>query len=358
AEIALTLATDLLDSHVVDEPTMRTKINEMYSIIYDQTGQEARAKVYRDELLKFSTEVQSGSIDTLRLPGNHFGRNTGTKVRTQVLKSAREWQSELDQLRLEQLETQQQLDRAQLRLLRLFIGVVVLGLIGLVAYVQRISRKNKIITAQKKQLADHLEQKDFLLKEIHHRVKNNLQVVSSLLNLQSKSTDDMATQQALDDGRSRVQSMALIHKNLYLQDHIAGMDVGEYFRLLVDELRQTYQDQGKEVETEVDSISLSLDVETLIPLGLIATELITNSFKYAFTDQGKGTLRISLDRLDGRLKFVVQDDGCGFNQDAVPSSSFGLRLISAFAERLNATYTIDATNGTCAEFWIPYTNEI
>jgi len=229
------------------------------------------------------------------------------------------------------------------------------GALGLFAFFMfrnrnRVQAMNQILESQKIEISKNLNDKEFLLKEIHHRVKNNLQVISSLLKLQSKSLTDTKAKQALDDGRVRVRSMALIHQNLYQKDNLSGIKMDDYIYQMTQELIETYQISKYKIHMDIDVAPIILDVETVVPIGLIINELVSNSIKYAFDNDSEGRIAVNLNLQEDQLILEVSDDGRGYDQNAIRKDSFGLGLIDAFAHRLNAIYTIDSMAGTRAIF--------
>jgi two-component sensor histidine kinase len=191
------------------------------------------------------------------------------------------------------------------------------------------------------------------LKEIHHRVKNNLQVISSLLNLQSKNISDEKALQALNEGKNRVRSMALIHQNLYRDDNLMGVDVQQYIEKLIESLFTSYNIQINKIALQTNIDKIELDVDTVIPLGLILNELISNALKYAFENTEKGILQIDLQLVDKKLLLRVKDNGKGLDKEKlVTSQSMGYKLIQSFLQKLQATMNIEVDNGTCIELFI------
>ncbi|MBK8609227.1 MAG: sensor histidine kinase [Chitinophagaceae bacterium] len=220
------------------------------------------------------------------------------------------------------------------------------GIFILVLYRKQIN-KNSIIQKQSADL-------EVLMKEIHHRVKNNLQVVSSLLDLQSHTITDSQASAAVKEGKNRVQSMALIHQNLYSEGNIKGIMVKEYISNLVQSLSDSYNISNDKVKINVDIDNLNLDVDTMIPLGLVLNELVSNSFKYAFNETRSGILNIRLQEKDEKLHLRVSDNGLGFpaDVDVKSAKSFGLKMIRAFAQKLKATLDIYNNNGAVVEMQI------
>lgn len=201
-----------------------------------------------------------------------------------------------------------------------------------------------------------LEDKETLIGEIHHRVKNNLQVISSLLQLQRRGlkSDDDKGREALLESQSRVGAMGLIHNKLYQGTEATSVNMPEYLedlgRTLVDAYRLEEQ-----VEIFCDVADIRLDVDTAIPLGLIINELVTNSLKYAFPDGREGTIEIGLDRKDGQLRLAVSDDGVG--RTAAPkradSTSFGTNLVGLLTRKLKGNRRIKDVKGYGIEITFP-----
>ena len=228
--------------------------------------------------------------------------------------------------------------------------------LGLLAFLFiRVKSKNQKIEEQNTIINKALIEKDMLLKEIHHRVKNNLQMISSLLGIQSRTVKDKVAKEAIQEGRTRVYSMSLIHQNLYQKDNLSGVPMEDYLPKLCKNLIDTYNINKDQITmtTEIDTIKL--DVETVIPIGLIVNELITNAVKYAFPDERKGEIFIQLKRTAEGLILAVQDDGVGFSETAVEENEdggFGHKLIGAFKSRLGADIDFIHKNGTRIELLI------
>ena len=198
------------------------------------------------------------------------------------------------------------------------------------------------------ELSVALNTNKMLIKEIHHRVKNNLQVVSSLLNIQSRFEKDDSVIRAINSGKYRVQSMSLLHQNLYVNEDLTSVKIKDYFSDLITSLVDGYPLQGKEVEIEMQIDDIELDVDVLVPLGLIANELVTNSLKYAYKDNREVyKLDFSIISMDSKIRLISRDNGPGLPFDEVPkrSSSMGMQLIQSFAHKLKAKVEIDNFQG-------------
>lgn len=198
------------------------------------------------------------------------------------------------------------------------------------------------------------EDMQVLMKEIHHRVKNNLQVISSLLDLQSMTIADNQASEAVKEGKNRVQSMALIHQNLYNEGNIKGIKTKEYISNLLQSLCDSYNITNDKVVVKTQIDDLNLDVDTMIPLGLVLNELVSNSLKYAFPDGETGELSIVLKREPQHLLLKVSDNGRGYPDglNVRDGKSFGMKMIRAFAQKLKAKLEVYNSNGAVVEMQI------
>ena len=230
---------------------------------------------------------------------------------------------------------------AKQRNIGLLLGLLFLGGLSfvLINLYQKIKKQNVQITK-----AD--EEKSVLLKEIHHRVKNNLQVISALLQLQTKYVNDDHAVEALQSGQDRVESMALIHKDLYQHDNLKGVNTKDYIDKLVDGLSDSYQTEQRQIEIVSDIEPIILDVDTMIPLGLLVNELISNAIKHAFINQDKGKIKVHLAERNDILNLAVIDNGQGVEDlEAIKSKSFGFSLIQSFAKKLDAAMILESNEG-------------
>ncbi len=217
-----------------------------------------------------------------------------------------------------------------------------------IGYCVDISDRKQI----EEQLKASLAEKEILLQEIHHRVKNNLNIIISLLNLQSSYTTDQAIINMFSDSQSRIRTMALIHEQLYGSENLARLNFADYVRDLVHHLETACQaSQGHEIELCVNIAPITLNLETATPCGLILNELVTNAFKHAFIDGRLGKISITLTHHAHKLHLVVQDNGLGFapSLDWQNSPTLGLRLVRILARQLEATLTQTSNpqTGTC-----------
>ncbi|MBF0515947.1 MAG: response regulator [Nitrospirae bacterium] len=201
-----------------------------------------------------------------------------------------------------------------------------------------------------------LKDKEVLLREIHHRVKNNLQIVSSLLDLQTKYIKDTETKEMFKDSQNRLKTMALLHEKLYQSDNMAEIDFAKYLTNLLDHLYRSYCVDSSRVLMNTDIQNATIGLDTAVPCGLIINELVSNSLKHAFKDGNRGSLSVSLHKSDdGQFTLTVSDTGIGFQAeiDLKNSKSLGLRLVNALVvDQLEGTLEYDSNNG--ASFWITF----
>lgn len=210
----------------------------------------------------------------------------------------------------------------------------------------------RLLGQTQKRLAEQTEllnEKEVLLKEIHHRVKNNLQIISSLLNLQANRVTDTQTLQTLGDSQARVRSMALIHEKLYQSQSLAKIDFGEYVKSLATDLFRLYRHNAMGIQLDVQADNVDLDLDHAISCGLILNELMTNALKYAFPEDRNGTILVELRASPGHiLSLRVADDGVGIpaNSDIRNAKSLGLQLVNGLVEQLDGKMELEHTQGT------------
>ena len=214
-----------------------------------------------------------------------------------------------------------------------------------------IQAQKEIITRTQTEsrIRETLREKEVLLKEVHHRVKNNLQIISSLLNLQKDQVKDISTLRALRDSQSRVRSMALIHEKLYQSQSLAKIDFAEYVQSLTKDLFRSYQRTLGNIRLNIHADQVSLDLDYAVPCGLILNELMTNTLKYAFPDGRDGSIWIDLHaEPDQTLILRVADDGIGLpaGLDILKNKSLGLQLVNSLVKQINGTLVVESSSGT------------
>jgi len=198
-------------------------------------------------------------------------------------------------------------------------------------------------------LKKSLEEKEVLLREVHHRVKNNMQIISSILRMQSRTIDDPKLKDFLQESQNRIHSMALIHENLYNNDTLANIKFSNYVQSLSGNIARTFANQKATVRFDFQIEDAYLPIDAAIPCGLIINELISNSFKYAFVDRTQGLICIHFNRQpNDHYRLTVCDDGGGIAKDLdiTKTKSLGLKIIHKLVKQIDGEMETDFSNGT------------
>ena len=233
---------------------------------------------------------------------------------------------------------------------RLWWRLIGVGLLGLPLILALIMVSGWIVVLLRRdeqtrsELSQALTQNEMLLREVHHRVKNNLQIVASLIRLQPGPPE------AKLEMSRRIAAMSAVHEQLYLSDQIGRIDLGDYLRKLVDNLADTY---GRRAALEYDLDRIGAEIELALPLGLVVSEITSNAFKHAFPDGREARLTLELKRQDDdQARLRISDNGVGFDPEQ-QNGGLGLRLLEAFSQQLNATYGFTIDGGTTLELTFP-----
>lgn len=213
------------------------------------------------------------------------------------------------------------------------------------------------ITERKKaeeRIKASLNEKEVLLKEVNHRVKNNLQIVTSLLSLQSSHLHDQRDLEMFKDAQNRLKTMAVIHEMLYRSKDLARIDAADYIRSLTSSLFKSYN-MGDTVALATEAEEMPLDIDSMVPIGLIVNELVTNSFKYAFPGGRRGEVKVRLSKADHVVTLLISDNGIGLKSRdrAGKQSSLGLELVESLTGQLNGTIECNTTHGTSFKISFP-----
>ena len=200
-----------------------------------------------------------------------------------------------------------------------------------------------------KQIKNSLDEKIIMLQEIHHRVKNNMQIISSLIRLHSRSIHDEKSLQVFEECRDRIQSMALVHEILYKSKDFARIDFGQYLQNLTDYLFKSYSTSPESVKLSISVKRIAIDINNAIPVGMLINELVSNALKHAFPNNKKGEISITLTKDNqGRSHLEVKDNGVGLPEDFDLNSqtTFGVELITTLVRQLNGKIKITSQDGT------------
>jgi two-component system, sensor histidine kinase PdtaS len=234
--------------------------------------------------------------------------------------------------------------------------LLILLVAGLIYNRYDIKRRNNLILEEKNSIIQKsLNEKELLLNEIHHRVKNNLQFIRSMLNLQSRFVHDKQASSILLDINNRVQTMALVHQKLYQEDNLKGVEMRSFLNSLIENLLYSFKIEKNALDLHTDIDKINLDIDVANSIGLIINELLTNSIKYALPQNGKGKLEISLRQHNEYLLLKVMDAGNGYEESEInkESGQFGIKLIHALTEKLKAEIQLYNQDGAVAEIKIP-----
>ncbi|MEP2059114.1 MAG: histidine kinase dimerization/phosphoacceptor domain -containing protein [Maribacter litoralis] len=342
-------ATDYLSDNI--NPIKSENIlkrNRIYADYYFKTGDFKNSTVY----LKKNIRIRD-SIDAL---ASNIKNQQLTSVVAQDLENSRKT---MEQQKAQLEESRKDIKARDDKISLVFVSLIftLIGFAGLVyAYLKSI-KNQRLIAEQKFIIENSLVEKDSLLKEIHHRVKNNLQMVSSLLSLQTKNTRSKAAIAALEEGKSRVKAMALIHQKLYQNDDLSVIEMQGYIESLINSIQSVYKKGGHNINITIDAEGVELDIDRAIPFGLILNELVSNSFKYAFPDDdSNGKIYIHLRKMVGQEGFFeYTDNGIGLPEDTEEraNSSMGIRLMNRLANQLQTSLNTDKTQDG-VRFWFNF----
>jgi two-component sensor histidine kinase len=234
-------------------------------------------------------------------------------------------------------------------LLLLMLAILIFGYFSFLKSKKRekeLSDKNEEITVKSEMLGAALKEKELLIKEVHHRVKNNMQIIMSLLKLQAEKINDKQIEIYFSEARNRIQSMALIHEFLYKKEKMDYMQMNEYIKQLILEIQISYTQPNHIIEIHTDLDPIQLDFDTSIPLGLIINELVTNAYKHAFPN-GVGNIWVSFKVIGNTYKLMVKDNGIGppENFKEKMENSLGMELIHLLSDQINAKIAIKQKPG-------------
>ncbi len=232
-----------------------------------------------------------------------------------------------------------------------FIVILLIGGVLLLWFNSKINKKNKIIS-------NALKDKDLLLHETHHRVKNNLQMISSLLNLQSNYVKDESVREVLQNNQNRIHSLAILHKNIYNGESLSTVNMQTYFEGLVDNIFSAYEKTTQHIIVNIEAKNVFMNFESAISVGLIVNEIIGNSVKHAFADQAIVSPKINLvcKEINGLYQIEIKDNGVGYDMTSNQNrESFGLKLIELFSSKLNGKLNMKTNNGVT--FKIDFQNQ-
>lgn len=229
---------------------------------------------------------------------------------------------------------------------------VLLGIV-IIVYI-KTKHINKTLASQKKIIEKRENEKELLLRELHHRAKNNLQLVSSLLNLQANQLKDTEAADAVKEGQARVEAMALIHRDLYRRENVTKVNLKTYLGNMVSNLMSSYNFSSSSMTLVMDVSEIELEADLAIPLGLIANELISNAFKHAFVNHQHPELVIVAGEMtENELHLLVRDNGHGIENGTSKEESFGVTMVHSLVKQLHGSITFENSSGCVATLVVP-----
>ncbi|AWM12788.1 hypothetical protein DI487_02150 [Flavobacterium sediminis] len=348
-------------------------INREIGYVYFLEKNYKQAEQYTLEGLKYSTQI--GELESIKFCHENLARiynesakyklayenellykkysdsmfNIEINNRVYELQKQYEFEKEKELLAQEQLQKEKaskvRAEKQQMLIYIIVISLIVLSVLTAAIYynLKENKKQRKIVEAQKEMIQRSLYEKETLLREIHHRVKNNLQIISSLLNMQSKDVKNDDILYLLKEGQNRIQAMSLIHQKLYQSEDIDKVDIENYVKDLTTFLSQMYIGDSKRITVNIYAHKCKFDFETAVPLGLVINELVSNAYKHAFIDQSQGTIKIeieSLGDLDYELK--VSNNGIPLPEDFSMENqkSLGLKIVSILSRQLRGSFEI------------------
>ena len=271
------------------------------------------------------------------------------QVQARIVEIEHEYDQEKNRKQISELTTQKDLNEEEIsektwwnKTMLVFIGILLVVVVVIVWVWLRLRKRHW-------ELSLTMDDWGLMYREVQHRVKNNLQLISSMLFLQSaklENPNDGTTRQVLEDMKNRVRSMALVHQKLALEDGHSWINSRDYIQDLVNELMASYVSREQVEEVNVDAEPLMLDLDTIVPLGLIVNELITNMLKHAFDGSTPGRIDLSFRKEGKDLLLIISDNGKGISTEKGKKESFGLGIVKALGSRLNADIQVQSEEGT------------
>ncbi len=302
---------------------------KLMSQVADAKGLYRQAYEYQQRYELLSDSIASGESDL-------------TLAELQIAYEVNKTTVEIAQLNAANKVQEAQLRNRNVMIISGIVGLVLTTALAIVAY---LGYQNKQKT--NKTLQQSNREKDLLLGEIHHRVKNNLQVISSILNLQSRKLSDLGAKDAILDGRNRVKAMALIHQQLYQSDRFASIQVEDYLKILINTISESFGYQPGEYALDYRVDNIELDVDSAIHIGLIVNEVVANVFKHAFHPGAGNTMMLRLEEKDNMIRIEIADNGSGkVKLEEDKSGGFGMYLVENLVNDMDGEIRIEKKNGT------------
>lgn len=337
----LDTAQNLMRIHLKDAPS-RLNLLYLQSQFYQTIGNYKAANIYFNDYFKLKD-----SITLIEKEQNLINAEIAFKIE--------ETEQELAQ-KIHVIE-QKRLNEATQRTFKAysFAGILLLLIIILFLILNNIYSKkrekelfvvNEKIHAQNSQIELALKEKELLIKEIHHRVKNNLQIITSMLSLQIGKEEGSGSESILQEAKQRIDSIALTHQMLYQKDNLSHIIIGDYIQNLVRQIESSLPTSGIKLTTIINNVERRINIDNAVPLGLLLNELLTNAYKHAFVGRNSGIITVTLNETDSDCVVAVKDNGVGLpeNYYSPENKSMGMDLIFILADQLSAELKVESTN--------------
>lgn len=342
----ITLVKKLIDSAAIltqktDFKNIRYKLIKTKSAFFEITKKYDSSLYYS----KYYNEVKDSMNSKIE-------KNQSILILTKFELEHRRNELKLKNLNLLKVISSNENAKARIFQLSLFIGVIIVSLIFIFYFFIQNLKDKKIIKLHNEALSSNIiivnkqiSKNDFLLKELHHRVKNNLQLIYSLLNLQKRRIDNIKNKENFVAVQNRIHTMSLVHEFLYNSENYEFINVFEYVKTLSAYLITIYNKEGNvEIDYDIDE-EIELETERMIYLGLIINEVLSNTFKFQLNDNNVLLIKISIQSIDGIIEIIIRDNGPGFIKENVKEGSLGLKLINIMSTQLKAVHEIKSDKG-------------
>ncbi len=340
AERALNILENLEETYLSDFTKIdQAEFYELYSAAYHETGQFETANDYLRITLKLRKQLDVKNDKRIVKEFITFFENEEMQLNDKI--QTLKFKQEQEKLKL-QIDSENQ---KKVWIYTLFL-VSIICLVLIIMVISNAYRRNK---KTNKELSETIEEKQILFREVHHRVKNNFQIISSLLNLQHGIEEDERGKKVLTDAQGRIQSMSLVHEMLYRKNEVKRIHFKTYAEELVTSIVKSVTDENVMITHDIKCQNESFDLAVAIPLGLILNEAITNSVKYAFNELKIGKIEIELEELlKGKFELTIKDNGSGIPEDIINGSreTLGIELVNILAEQLGGSAIFKNENGT------------
>lgn len=348
-------------------------------VIYLQTNQLQNASEYTQKGLQLSTKI--GELESIKFCyenlskinsklGNYkeaytnqllFKKRSDSMFNSEIndkvtqIQMTYEFDKKQELIKRQQNEKDQKLKSVSNKQRNFLIAIAMtlfflsLLTVGIYFNLKSYKKQKLIVEQQKEVIQNSLTEKETLLREIHHRVKNNLQIISSLLNMQSEDIEDAKVLLSIQEGQSRVQAMSLIHQNLYQSEHIDKVNIENYLKELTHYLSTMYKGDSNLVKVTIETSNIQFDFDTAIPLGLIVNELVSNAYKHAFPNKKEGQISIKIKAINTiDYKLLVSNDGEQLppNFDWNKPKSLGMKLVTILSKQLRGSFSLKENEPT------------